>query len=136
MARPPAGGLWLLLFFTAEDPPPHGSSMAGQFSGAGERLPIRHGVGGFTTSFTPRSFCVAHFILLLRIFRRVQVHCACARFAAGRAFFFSSSVSMVSGFTNAITAKAELPLPRLCLGGVPHGVHKDEERRLERGSLK
>ena len=112
MARPPAGGLCLLLFFTAANPPPHGSSMAGQLSGAGERFPIRHGVGGFATNFTPHSLCVAHFILLLRIFRRVQqVHSACARFAAGRAFFFLS-VSMVSGFTNPITATAELPWGR------------------------
>ena len=48
------------------------------------------------------------------------------REVCGRPRFFFLSVSMVSGFTNAITAKAE----------VPHGVHKDEERRLERGSLK
>ena len=58
------------------------------------------------------------------------------REVCGRPRSFFLSVSMVSGFTNAITAKAELPLPRLCLGDVPHGVHKDEERRLERGSLK
>ena len=32
-------------------PPPNGSSMAGRFSGAGGRLPIRHGVGGFATKF-------------------------------------------------------------------------------------
>ena len=28
-------------------PPPRDSSMAGRFSGAGGRLPIQHGVGGF-----------------------------------------------------------------------------------------
>ena len=32
-------------------PPPRDSSMAGRFSGAGGRLPIRHGVGGFATKF-------------------------------------------------------------------------------------
>ena len=32
-------------------PPPRGSSMAGRFSGAGGRLPIRHGVGWFATKF-------------------------------------------------------------------------------------
>ena len=33
------------------NPPPRDSSMAGRFSGAGGRLPIRPGVGGFTAKF-------------------------------------------------------------------------------------
>jgi hypothetical protein len=62
------------------------------------------------------------------------VHSACARFAAGRIFFLGFGGFWVH--EPGCIVKAELPLPRLCLGDVPHGAHKDEERRLERGSLK
>ena len=134
MARPPAGGLCLLIFFTAAHPPPRGSSMAGQFSGAGERLPIRHGVGGFAANSTPPFTLRSFYFTAGAFIRRVQVHSACARFAAGRIFFLGFGGFWVH--EPGCVVKAELPLPRLCLGDVPNGAHKDEERRLERGALK
>ena len=63
-------GLRLNSFIHSFRAPPHCAlhhatprwSMAGRFSGAGGRLPIRHGVGGFTTKFihsgqSPPRFC-------------------------------------------------------------------------------
>ena len=61
--------------------------MAGQFSAAGERLPIRHGVGGFKTDFIP-PFTLRSFYFtaapLLGAFRCI----ARARGLRPAAFFF------------------------------------------------
>ena len=43
-----ASGGYRMMIMILQYPPPRDSSMAGRFSGAGGRLPIRHGVGGFT----------------------------------------------------------------------------------------